>query len=318
MKILYGIQSPGNGHISRSIKIIHRLIKVGCRVDILLSGNNSQVSIPFPVKWNLNGFTLYYDNFGNLNITETWRKLNFNQFLKDIRMDISDYDIIISDFEPITAWASKLKDKKCWGISNQASFLSKKTPRPKSKSILGELIFKKLVPVTNPIGLHFQKYDTFIYTPIIKDTILRLDPKDKGHYLVYLPNHNLDILIDCLSKHSYDFQIFTKINYNFKVKNCKIKPIDKVNFESSLETCTGVITAAGFQTPSESIYLGKKLMVIPINGQYEQECNAVALGNLGAFVGGIDQIDKFMEKDWTPKIYWEDSTNEIVGLILRS
>ena len=59
MKILYGIQSTGNGHITRSSKIIYRLKKLGCEIDILLSGNNSQISMSFPVKFHLRGFTFF-------------------------------------------------------------------------------------------------------------------------------------------------------------------------------------------------------------------------------------------------------------------
>jgi UDP:flavonoid glycosyltransferase YjiC (YdhE family) len=50
MRVLYGIQSTGNGHLTRSAKIINRLIKAGCMVDVLTSGNNSQVKFPFPIK----------------------------------------------------------------------------------------------------------------------------------------------------------------------------------------------------------------------------------------------------------------------------
>jgi hypothetical protein len=39
----------------------------------------------------------------------------------------------------------------------------------------------------------------------------------------------------------------------------------------------GIITGAGFETPAEALYLGKKLMCLPIRGQYEQLCNAAAL-----------------------------------------
>ena len=40
MKILYGIQCNGNGHITRSLKVISKLKRLGHEVDILLSGKN--------------------------------------------------------------------------------------------------------------------------------------------------------------------------------------------------------------------------------------------------------------------------------------
>jgi uncharacterized protein (TIGR00661 family) len=41
--------------------------------------------------------------------------------------------------------------------------------------------------------------------------------------------------------------------------------------------CYGIITAGGFETPAEAMYMNKKLLSIPIMRHYEQECNAAAL-----------------------------------------
>ena len=49
-------------------------------------------------------------------------------------------------------------------------------------------------------------------------------------------------------------------------------------------SCEGILCNAGFETPSEALHLGKKLMVIPMKRQYEQECNAEALKRLGISV----------------------------------
>ena len=47
---------------------------------------------------------------------------------------------------------------------------------------------------------------------------------------------------------------------------------------------SGVITAAGFGTTSEALYLGKKLLVVPQKNQYEQACNAAYLKKMGVNV----------------------------------
>ena len=319
MKILYGIQSTGNGHLTRSFKIIDKLKKQGCDIDILLSGNNSQINLPFPAKFQLIGFTFFYNKNGELDYLKTFYNLNFIQFLKDIKLDISSYDLIISDFEPITAWAAKLKQTECIGISNQCSFLSNKTPRPKHKNNIGEFILKNFAPVSKPIGLHFKPYDNFILTPIIKDSLIDLPKDNKGHYCVYLPNISLEKLTLKLNEiKSVKFEVFTKTNKDLIDKNCFIKPIKSETFEESLRTSHGVITAAGFQTPSEALYLEKKLMVIPIKGQYEQECNAEALKGMGVFVGNVNDINKFIFDSNIVKVDWKDSTNDIVNIILSN
>ena len=57
--------------------------------------------------------------------------------------------------------------------------------------------------------------------------------------------------------------------------------MNKTLFNQSLIHCTGIITGGGFETPAEALHLGKKLMAIPIRGQYEQQCNAAALKEMG-------------------------------------
>jgi uncharacterized protein (TIGR00661 family) len=317
MRILYGVQSTGNGHITRSSKIIYKLIKSGCEVDVLMSGNNSQVKFNFPVKYQLTGFTFYYTDKGKVDYFKTFYNLSFLQFLKDIRLDISSYDLIISDFEPITAWASKLKERECIGISNQCSFLSDKTPRPDNKRYLGEFLLKNIAPVSKPIGLHFEKYDDFIFTPIIKEIFTKIPTRDYGHYTVYLPTHKLEKLIyTFVEMKGVKFEIYSNVKRDMWVKNCLIKKIQRDSFEESLRNCHGVITAAGFQTPSEALYLGKKLMVIPIKGQYEQECNAESLKRMGVFTGDINNIHQFLFDTNIVKVDWKDSSDEIIKIIL--
>jgi uncharacterized protein (TIGR00661 family) len=63
----------------------------------------------------------------------------------------------------------------------------------------------------------------------------------------------------------------------------------------SLVSCEGFLGGAGFDAPAEALYLGKKLLVIPMKGQYEQDCNAEALSRLGIPVvrtidGDFDKI----------------------------
>ena len=65
-----------------------------------------------------------------------------------------------------------------------------------------------------------------------------------------------------------------------KSGNVKFIPVDKHLFNKSLIHCHAIITGGGFETPAEAIHLGKKVMAIPIRGQYEQCCNAAALDEL--------------------------------------
>jgi uncharacterized protein (TIGR00661 family) len=318
VRILYGVQSTGNGHITRSAKLVQRLSKSGCRVDVIISGKNSKVNFPYPIKYDFKGLTFYYDGKGNIDHWKTFKELKILQLIKDVRLDVSSYDLIISDFEPISAWAAEFQDKLSIGISNQYSFLSPLTPRVQKKDFIGECILKWMAPVKHPIGLHFEKYDEFIRTPILRDNIYNFELKDKGHYTVYLSNWSSTKILEQLKSINYKFEIFTDVRKPTRFGNCFFKPIEKSLFDDSLKNCTGVITAGGFQTCAEALYLNKELFVIPINNQYEQMCNAESLKKLGVKVGNMDEIHKLLNLPKTQqKIYWNDPSDEIVQEILN-
>jgi uncharacterized protein (TIGR00661 family) len=287
-------------------------------VDIVVSGKNSQINFPFPIKYNFTGLTFYYNGKGSVDYWKTWKQMKFLQLLKDVKLDISSYDIVISDFEPITAWAAEFQNKVSVGISNQYSFLSPNTPRPKNKDFLGETILKWMAPVKQPIGLHFENYDNFIKPPIIRESLENALITNKGHYTVYLSNWNYENLIPYFRNINYKFEIFTNVKKSFRYKNCYIKPIEKTQFNESLKSCEGVITAGGFQTCSEALFLNKKLIVLPINNQYEQLCNVESLKKLGVCIGNINDCENFiLSETKQQKIDWIEPTDEIINQILN-
>ena len=79
-----------------------------------------------------------------------------------------------------------------------------------------------------------------------------------------------------------EWQVFSKHSKKlYREKNILISPINNKEFIKSMITCKGVLCGAGFETPAEALFLQKKLMVIPMKGQYEQQCNAAALEEMG-------------------------------------
>lgn len=52
-------------------------------------------------------------------------------------------------------------------------------------------------------------------------------------------------------------------------------------FVESIVSGMGTICGAGFETPAEVLHLKKKLLVVPMKNQYEQQCNAAAIRKLG-------------------------------------
>jgi uncharacterized protein (TIGR00661 family) len=297
MKILLAIQATGNGHLSRAREIIPHLLNYG-ELDLLISGTQADVTLPYLIKYKKNGAGFTFGKKGGIDIIDTVKKLKPFEFFNDInKFPVQDYDLIINDFEPITAWACKLKNKPCIALSHQSSYLSNKVPRPHKHDLFAEWIFRNYAPSTSQYGFHFKSFDKNIFTPVIRSEIRKLETQNKGHITVYLPAHSDELLIkhflkikdiqwDVYSKHS-------KIAY--KNSNINITPIENEPFINSLAASDGLLTAGGFESPAEAIHLRKKVMMIPMSNQYEQQCNAVAARDLGVTV--VKEIDKdFTEK----------------------
>ncbi|TDE44892.1 glycosyl transferase [Flavobacterium rhamnosiphilum] len=295
MKIFYAIQATGNGHISRAIQLYPYLQKFGV-VDFFMSGNNASLPVDLPIKYKSQGCSLHYSNCGGLDYWEIVKNIKLLQIFKDAKsLPLKEYDVVINDFDSITSLACKLQKVDSVQFGHQASFVSELTPRPEKKSLLGETIFKHYAPSPKYIGLHFERYDSFILPPIIKNEIVQAVPKDLKHITVYLPSFDKDCLekaFNTLAEQEFHW-FLNDVKFKHRVGNVTYYPVNQNYFNESLITCHGIITGGGFETPAEALYLRKKVLSIPILNHYEQECNAAALKKLGVPV--IYEVGKKFE-----------------------
>lgn len=283
MKILYAVQATGNGHLSRAMEVTPYLQKFG-QVDIFLSGNNSTLPVALPVTYRSKGISLFNDKNGGLDFVKIIKSNNWLRAYKEAaQLPVEKYDLILNDFEPISARACQLKNKTSVQFSHQASFQSALTPRPNRINAFGEWIFRYYAPSVNYLGLHFRNYDSFILPPVIKKSLTEASPEDKGHITVYLFGFD---------RFYFEKQFHTLPQLHFhcfisgissveKSRNISFYPIESSGFAQSLRTCHGIITGAGFETPAEALYLGKRLLCVPCKNHYEQYCNAAALKSMG-------------------------------------
>ncbi|MGA9637936.1 glycosyltransferase family protein [Flavobacterium sp.] len=283
MKIFYAIQATGNGHISRATQLYPYLKKYG-EVDFFLSGNNASLDFNLPVKFKSKGCSLYYSKCGGLDYTNIIKNIKPRQIYKDADiLPLKNYDVVINDFDSVTALACRMQKVHSVQFGHQASFISGNTPRPEKRSLMGEFIFKNYAPAPQNIGLHFEAYDSFIHPPIIKDEIVNATPTNLKHITVYLPSFDKDCLEKAF-KSIADVQFhwfLDTVQQEHTIENITYFPVNQKKFNNSLITCEGIITGGGFETPAEALYLGKKILSIPIKKHYEQECNAAALKKLG-------------------------------------
>ena len=123
MKVLYAIQGTGNGHICRAREIIP-ILKKKAEVDILISGIQSDVGLPYTIKYKFKGLSFIFGKKGGIDLLKTYQKSSLKTLYKEIQsLLVEKYDLVISDFEPVSAWACKIKNKTCIGLSHQSAVI---------------------------------------------------------------------------------------------------------------------------------------------------------------------------------------------------
>jgi uncharacterized protein (TIGR00661 family) len=163
-----------------------------------------------------------------------------------------------------------------------------------------------------------------IFTPVIRQEVRQLQPVNNGHYTVYLPAYGDEQIIRVLSCFpEIEWQVFSKHSTEaYTIDHITVRPVQNDLFLQSLATAEGVLCGAGFETPAEVLYLGKKLLVIPMKGQYEQQCNAAALRALGVTVlknlkvKQVEKIRAWLIDDTLIPVSFPDETDDVLDIVL--
>jgi len=324
VKILYAIQGTGNGHLARATEIIPFLREIG-ETDLIVSGIQGDLRLPFEVKYKLYGFSFIFGKKGGVDIWQTILKFRPFRLWRDIRkLPVRDYDLVLCDFEPVTAWACILRKVKCIGISHQNAVMHPNAPKPLKRDLMGHLTLKLYAPAKIKYGFHFKSLDAMNFTPVIRSSIRKARVTDKGHYTVYLPAFSDKEIQKILDKFSHiRWEVFSKkCTVEYEKHNIHFFPVSLERFSQSFVNCTGILCSAGFETPAEALFMGKKLCVVPMKNQYEQACNAAFLNELGIQV--IWDVADFHNKlqTWLSgkevfQISYPDQTREIIHLVVK-
>lgn len=324
MKILYAIQGTGNGHLARATEIVPILQSLA-ETDVLVSGTQADLNVPFRIDYRYTGLSFIFGKNGGVDIWETIKRLNFKQFIRDTRaLPVEKYDLVITDFEPVSAWACRFKRKFCVGLSHQNGVLHPSSPLPDYRDFWGRLILKRYAPATVNYGFNFNSYPPDIFPPVIRRDIRTAEPTVKPHYTVYLPAYSDQQIMDVLSHiPGTEWQVFSKhSNQHYSVGNIHFQPVSLQHFTESFLNCTGLICTAGFEGPAEAIFMGKKLCVIPMKNQYEQHCNAAGLKALGikllhSFTKSVPELTDWVQNAHPVQINFPNQTREILESILK-
>ncbi len=281
MKLLYGVQGTGNGHITRARALSKHFTHFGIQADFLFSGRERGKYFDMEEfgNWRAHRGLTFIHEAGDLKILRTIRENSLRQLVNDIReLDLSSYDCALTDFEPITAWASRLANKPCIGVGHQYAF-NYPVPR-RGDTFVSRKIMENFAPAEIDLGLHWYHFGHPILPPIAEIETESL-PRDPNKIVVYLGFEEPEDVMRLLEPfENYLFTFYGPFPQHESRGHIQLKPLSRDGFKHDLATAAGVICNAGFELSSEALQLGLKLLVKPLQGQVEQLSNALALEKL--------------------------------------
>ncbi len=301
MNIAYGLAGEGRGHSTRAVTLAPYLLLSGHKITFftcchaiepLVEEGHSVFQLPTP--------RIQYDKHNNPSATRTmfyypkWffqnrgKIIDLAKYLKD-----NNYDLVISDYEPLLSRAAKLANIPLI-LYNQQSFSSHcrlpdccsngdKLAKMKLSKINQMIcpesnvtIIAKALPDTSLI----KKRNTHLVGPPIKKELQNVvwDGKDSNYIMVYhrasLLN-KLDEIVEFAKQHDCRIKWYAG-GEPVEIDNdlVDICPAGK-HFVTDMIHCRFLITSAGASTIGEACHIGAPIILIPEKGQVEGELNSI-------------------------------------------
>lgn len=288
MRLLYGVQATGNGHISRARALQQALAPLNIQVDFLFSGRPAAQLFDMQqfgaFQWR-KGLS-FVSRAGRVDHWQTLMAADVRQLWQDIRqLETRRYDLVLTDFEPITAWAARRQGTPLIALGHQYA-LSAPTPL-QGMDLLQRNILRFFAPARFNLGLHWHHFDhsqqqgRLVLPPIIDVAHTAAGDCCGRPVLVYLPFEAAADVLQWLAPLTHNqFRLYGVGQPTHDLAHVKCCPASVQGFKQDLAQASAVISNAGFELISEALQLQKRILVKPLAGQPEQASNALALQQL--------------------------------------
>ncbi len=334
-RIVYGVAGEGFGHSSRSHLIGQHLINAGHDVLFVASARSlSYLRTHFgPRVKEIFGLRLIYRNrtlsaarTAGTNLRGVVESRRINRALYRDVLEPFEPDLVLSDFEPFSAWWAWRRGIPFISIDHQhllslcalrheAGHL---LPRLHAQAVtrchyIGAAAYIILNFFRTPVG----KSAAIVAPPVVRPVIQRLCPTQGDHFLIYTTDNSWkDRPLAALNEFTDQRFIIYGLHEDCRIGNCTLKKASTQEFVRDLASSQGVISTAGFSLLSECLHLRKKMLLLPIRGQYEQIVNAMYAQRLGLGLhrDRLDGSTLAEYLDWVPSpivdhedILWPDN-----------
>jgi len=334
-KIIYAVAGEGFGHSSRSHLIGQRLIDAGH--DCVFVGSKKSLvylkqCFGERVK-EIFGLSFAYEN-GRIDKSETLKRNLLNlpegtkqneELFKEVFEPFGP-ELVISDFEPFSAWWAWYHGVPFVSIDHEhmltlcelehpyKNWFSRLTASIVTKChYMGALAYI----ILNFFRTGLRTDSAILAPPIVRPAVGAVQAGEGEHIVVYSTTGMGE---EQLRETLYKFPSRKFYVYGFdksaEFENCVFKRRSSEGFLADVACSRGVVASAGFSLISECMYLRKKMLLVPVAGQYEQIINTHYVQKLGLGISAesldeavlarfLEELDKPMPSD--ERIIWPNN-----------
>jgi len=298
MKIAYGLSGVGRGHTMRASSLGTLLKNAGHDIHFFSSGDATEPLkerfgpsrvqfLPTPEFTLVNGklhVLKTTKGFLNFMIKERKRILKLSQQLQD-----QDYDVVISDFEPLLCRAALNANIPVLAFNSQNFVNVCKIPL-KYRHLSAQLALVNAVIVASPdytivskpVRVKTKPKKGCVVGPMIRQHIIgKIWEGKSNHILMYrslASDWPMETMIAWAKARGLRILFYGKLNPEEEQligPDFIHRPISETQFVDDMINAQFVIGTSGTQLIGELAYLGVPAILIPEQGQTEQKLNAL-------------------------------------------
>ncbi len=354
MKFLFIVQGEGRGHMTQAIAFSKLLNQQGHALVGVVLGKSKRRAVPefFTCQINVPILLVNSPNFEadrdekkillGKTILANAKKIGvFRRSLIQIHRLVQETkpDVILNFYDLLGGLYNGFFRPKAtyWVIGHQYLIFHPTFKFAPSKG-LEKFCFKfntrlTAIGASQKLALSFYELastdEITVVPPLLREAVKSLRPTQGDFFLAYMVN----------SGYGKEVISFARANPTLKIRaywdkknaaetenpltNLSFHQVHDQNFLRDMAACKGLVSTAGFESICEAMYLGKPVMVIPVQGQYEQACNAIDTVHSGAGICSEDfdfsKLEKLIEggfptensiQDWADT--WPKALSEIL------
>jgi uncharacterized protein (TIGR00661 family) len=209
-------------------------------------------------------------------------------------------DLVVNFYEPLFGLYQMLKRERTPAacLAHQCLSLHPEFPFPEGHPV-DRFLLRFLTRITTMrasviLALSFTPMSVmkagrlFVVPPLLRPDVFRQEIDTGDYLLVYLMSDGYAADIEAWHRRNPGVALHCfwdrkdAPDVDRRDETLTFHRINDMRFLSLMAGCRGLVTTAGFESVCEAMYFGKPVMMVPVDGHYEQLCNALDGERAGA------------------------------------